>query len=341
LEVEGLFHEIRLEKRVQMFWKEVISQNAKVARSPMTAEEFQMEDVDESPQSSMQIHLKGNPHVIPITAADNASAIAEAFVLQHKLKTDITSRIELELLRTQVDACLSHQTKLRHQVGRLRRLCIDASMFESRALAAEGRNRRLHDLANRIQKSLLPGVQERVRGLEAERKEHLDEIARLNAVLVGAAETTNSSRKNEVIAQKKLEAAVNHCRTLQDKLRAAASLHKRFAGSGGDMSSASRYAFASGGDRTPSPPRAPTPPSPACSLSSLQLDPQREREVQAAVYEATEQLTHSYEQKLLGYESKAREQSRVLVGLERAAAVDKRCVLHFLLTCVLLFVVTR
>lgn len=322
LETEGLFHEIRLGKSVELFWKEVISQNVKVARSPMSAEEFLMEDIDAIPQASMQIHLKGVPHVISISATDNATAIAEAFVVEHKLKTDITSRIELELLRTQVDSCLSQQTKLRQQVSRLRRLCIDASMYETRALAAESSNFDLHALATRIQKTILPCVQERVLSLEKEREENREEIIRLDALLQAANKTATDSRKNERIAQKKFEVALDHCHQLQDKLKAAAALHKRLAASiarsEAEQTASSRLIFASSNGRSPS------PPSPARSEISLQLDPVKEREIQNAVYEATEQLTHSYEQKLLSYESKVREQGRALEAVEKAQSVDKR-----------------
>ena len=318
LEYEGDECRLKFNKSDELFWRESIAQNKKITRSPMTSEEFQMEDVDQVPSSSMQIHLKGVPHIIPVSPLDNAAAIAEDFVVKHKLKADITARIESELLRTQIDACLAHQTRLRQQVGHLRRLLIDAAMFEARASSTEQAMELVSSRAHRIHVQLR-GVQSHVKNLEADREKLINDVAKLQAEYVTTAEALAVSRRGEELAQRKLQVAVEQCHLLEGKLKAAAEHYKQLKHpvSVGDTSSHSREQRW----QAPRPERRPLDDSDRqCSWG----DGTEAGAVRAAVQEATARLSESYEQKMMLYEARAKEHSRVVVGLEKAQMVDRK-----------------
>ena len=140
-------HEFKFAKLNALVWKSAISQNEHIDThvASLSLADFRMEDVDVALPASMQIHLKGSPHTLSVGPEDDTSKLTIEFVQQHNLKNDIKPRIEAELLRTQVDSCLAFQHKLRTHISHLRRLVIESSVYEPRALAAEALTARTRD----------------------------------------------------------------------------------------------------------------------------------------------------------------------------------------------------
>ena len=140
-------HEFEIAKSNAQIWKIVIEQNKELdaAVSSLSLADYRMEDVDTAVPASMQIQLKGSPHTLTVGPDDDTAKMTDEFVMKHNLKSDIKPKIESELLRTQVDSCLAYQNKLRCQVGHLRRLVIESSLYEPRALAAESLAARTSD----------------------------------------------------------------------------------------------------------------------------------------------------------------------------------------------------
>ncbi len=87
--------------------------------------------------ATMQVHLKGKPHTILVTPEDDVGLMADKFIEDNKLKPEIKSRIETELLKTQVDACLIHESKLRKLLNWTRRRASERVLLEERCFLAE------------------------------------------------------------------------------------------------------------------------------------------------------------------------------------------------------------
>lgn len=87
--------------------------------------------------ATMQVTLKGKPHSIFVTPDDDVELIATKFIDENKLKPEIKSRIETELLRTQVDAFMIHEAKLRKLLYWTRKRACDKVLMEERCFIAE------------------------------------------------------------------------------------------------------------------------------------------------------------------------------------------------------------
>jgi len=302
-------HEFKLEKTQEILMREVIHRNVCIERNRHSLSDFYMEDVDEVQPASMQIHLKGVPHTISIRPTENATAIAEMFVSEHKLKNDITYRIEMELLRTQIDACLVFQSKLRQHISHLRRLLIDAAVYESRAINAESRVLKLIEMGARVEDAL-SDFRKKLAALQSHNRDLSEECAHLRTQvedqrgLICSLEQENSSlRKEQIRDNLKLDQAVQHCRLLQGKLRAA-----------------SQWAYALGAETGNVPFDT---NNGQYGLGKEALDAR----VARAVSEATRSLVKEYEQKMALYEKTVTEQSMQLETMTKEMAVDKRSIM--------------
>lgn len=210
-------HEFEVAKCNSTIWKNVISQNENIDTqvASLSLADFRMEDVDHALPASMQIHLKGSPHTLSVGPEDDTNKLTDAFVLKHNLKSDIKPRIEAELLRTQVDSCLAFQHKLRTQIAHLRRLVIESSIYEPRALAAEALANRTRDELQGLGQISVQ-ISEKMTALRAECDEKTQIIATLTSDLLK--EQTAIHQFKEASSMQ-LETCQNEIEILQKKVK--------------------------------------------------------------------------------------------------------------------------
>jgi len=132
--------------------------------------------------ATMQVHLKGKPHTIVVTPEDDISTMADKFIEDNKLKPEIKSRIETELLKTQVDACLIHESKLRKLLNWTRRRACDCVQLEERCFMAEKSAATLVDNMAQIQQ-FATQVQAKMASLNAETKEKGEKLDYMSGLL--------------------------------------------------------------------------------------------------------------------------------------------------------------
>lgn len=120
--------------------------------------------------SYLRIELKGIPYSIFVSADDDVSIIASTFVEEHTLKPEIKSKLEGELLRTQVDACLTHFVKHQKQTSWLRRKLTDMKDAVEQYKAAEATSERLSERLAQLEQ-LLEQIKVIVESSKAENEE--------------------------------------------------------------------------------------------------------------------------------------------------------------------------
>ncbi len=139
-------------------WQKCISFNTKVTNViPISVTQLRNDDINIPSPANMQIHLKGIPYNILVSPDSDIAALADSFVAEHKLKAEIKPRIEIELLKTQVDSCVSYQNKLKKNNGQLRRQVLKTTFAETRAHTAEETCLKLVDSMSRIE-AMVPSL---------------------------------------------------------------------------------------------------------------------------------------------------------------------------------------
>lgn len=199
--------------------REIIQKNIQVERNPMNLQEFHLENVDEPQLGSMQIHLKGVPHTIEIYVTDDARKVAEDFVVEHKLKQEIITRIENELLHTQIDTCLLSQSKLRQHVSHLRRLIIDSFDSESRLLASEYHIHQLSSTSEKLTEKVLPLIENKLIQLKDIIKKKEKKINKLEKQNQSSQVIIQKLFENIKQKQKNEKNLIFHCHELEEKLK--------------------------------------------------------------------------------------------------------------------------
>jgi hypothetical protein len=162
----------------------------------------------------MQINIKDVRHVIEILTTDDAHLIAEEFVQEHKLKPNSLTRIELELLRTQLDTCHHHQAKLRQYISYLRRLAVCSSDLESRVLSLEYQNHDMILTFHRFKHTILPQTE----ALWKEKKMKMMRLEKRNESLLRMVRQMLETLREKLQTEKSL---TFHCFELEEKLRRA------------------------------------------------------------------------------------------------------------------------
>ena len=120
--------------------------------------------------STIQIHLKGQPHIIHIKPDDNVALVADTFVKEHNLKPEIQPKIETELLRTQVDACRLLQNKLRRHIANIRKRVVDIVIAEEKVAISEEHSLKLLQSLERYE-ILVPEIERKFANLHHSIKE--------------------------------------------------------------------------------------------------------------------------------------------------------------------------
>ena len=185
-----------------IFWQEVIDLHVNTLHSTgavgsahdFTLEDLVVEEEGASALASMKIHLKGQPHTIFVSPEDDVTLVAEKFVEEHHLKPEIRSKIEMELLRTQVDACLIRESKLKKQVSQVRRRLGDIVLAQGQAAMSEKRAALLSQSLERIE-MLLPQALRALEETKARVTEGESAIAHLTMQL-------NEERGNVILTAK-------------------------------------------------------------------------------------------------------------------------------------------
>lgn len=206
-------------KSDEIFIREIVQKNMLVERNPMTVQEFQLENIDEPQLGSMQIHLKGVPHTIEIYVTDDARKVAEDFVIEHKLKQEIITRIENELLHTQIDTCLLSQSKLRQHVSHLRRLIVDSFDSESRLLVSEYHVNQLSHTSEKLTNQVFPLLENKLIQLKdiiKKKEKKINKLERQNQSYQNAIQKLFSNIKQKQKNEKNL---IFHCHELEEKLQ--------------------------------------------------------------------------------------------------------------------------
>lgn len=172
-------------------WKSIIEQHMQVSddstKIKYITEILRTEDSFEegTAAATMQVHLKGKPHTIVVTPEDDISAMADKFIEDNKLKPEIKSRIETELLKTQVDACLIHESKLRRLLNWTRRRACDRVLLEQRCFLAEQSSAALVDSMAQIEQCAAQ-VQTKTAALRSELREKSEKMDSMSDLLEAA-----------------------------------------------------------------------------------------------------------------------------------------------------------
>lgn len=149
--------EIGINSTNESLWRAGISSNQHSLNPiPIQLTNLENDDIKLASFVNMQIHLKGIPYNIAVGPESDIPSLADDFIAQHRLKADIKPRIEIELLKTQVDACISYQSKIKKNNGNLRRQVCKIGVAETRANMAEKTCYELTDSLSRIQNMIAP-----------------------------------------------------------------------------------------------------------------------------------------------------------------------------------------
>jgi hypothetical protein len=317
----------RFDRKEESCLRDILVRNSEVGQTPPGLGEFYFESPEESLAATIEINIKGSPHLVHISSAENAELVAKNFVQEYKLQKEVARKIEIELMRAQNDLNQNNLSKLRHHISHLYRLAIDAAAYEARAITAENHSWRLSDYSVRIA-NLLPQLETRVQHLVEEQHQANQTIKQLKAQMQLEKEVLVANAKEMRRMKKRLETAVAHCHDLQSKLISASTLLT------------SHLATKSSDKRSPGIVRnlsdemsggVYSSPQPSVASSSQRGDAEEEasrlhltRAVSQAVSEATQALVSEYERKMVRYEFTVSEQTRAMETAEKENAGNKK-----------------
>lgn len=195
--------EMGVTKEESIIWSVAIENHAKFTLTrPIVSQDlteidgllqFDNDDADKrSTSAEVEIQLKNNRRSsIKILPKDDVPAIASELVKTNDLNPAVQPKIELVLLRAQVEIFHAIEERLRKQITYMKRRLTDTIFTEQRASAAETHAANLAGSLEKIQ-NLMVAVKERVTQLHEENKLSDEVIENLKAQLI---QTTQKAQK--------------------------------------------------------------------------------------------------------------------------------------------------
>lgn len=195
--------EMGVTKDESIIWSIAIENHAKFTLTrPIAAKDlteidgllqFDNDDADKkSTSAEVEIQLKNNRRSsIKILPKDDVPAIASELVKNNDLNPAVQPKIELVLLRAQVEIFHAIEERLRKQITYMKRRVTDTVFAEQRALAAENHAATLASSLERIQ-NLMVDVKQRISQLHEENKLNDEVIENLKLQLT---QTTHKAQK--------------------------------------------------------------------------------------------------------------------------------------------------
>ena len=179
------------------------------------------------PSAVMQVTLKGKPCSIQVSPDDNVSVIADKFIDENKLKPEIKPRIETELLKTQLDACLIYETKLRKSLAETRGCANERIHLEERCYAAEQTTVKLIESLSNINDVSLQ-VKSKLADLQKVADEKAQAADRLTVLLEKEHYEAMNQRDLNRNLQSQMEQLIMDCNILRRKLSDSESNSNNF-----------------------------------------------------------------------------------------------------------------